>query len=116
MRVDLVLENWQLFASGVWMTLQLTFLALATGFIVAASLIGFNFGGNFALFPAATADYFGDKSVGSNYGWVFTAYGDAGTAGPFHPRPRRQGRVGKSIRFRHGVAPSQGVARAEVRG
>ena len=35
MRVDLVLDNWQLFASGVWMTLQLTFLALAIGFIVA---------------------------------------------------------------------------------
>ena len=54
----------------------------ATGFIVGCSLIAFNFGGKFALFPAATADYFGDKSVGSNYGWVFTAYGVAGIAGP----------------------------------
>ncbi len=35
MRVDLVLQNWQLFASGVWMTLQLTFLALAIGFAIA---------------------------------------------------------------------------------
>lgn len=35
MRVDLVLENWQLFASGTWMTLQLTFLALAIGFVIA---------------------------------------------------------------------------------
>jgi len=35
MRVDLVLENWQLFAAGVWMTLQLTFLALAIGFLIA---------------------------------------------------------------------------------
>ena len=52
------------------------------GFIVAAVLIGFNFGGNFALFPAATADFFGNKNVGSNYGWVFTAYGVAGIAGP----------------------------------
>ena len=55
---------------------------LETGFIVAAALIGFNFGGNFALFPAATADYFGNRNVGSNYGWVFTAYGVAGIAGP----------------------------------
>lgn len=54
----------------------------ATGFIVAAALIGFNFGGNFALFPAATADYFGNRNVGTNYGWVFTAYGVAGIAGP----------------------------------
>ena len=52
------------------------------GFITAAALIGFNYGGAFALFPAITADYFGNKSVGSNYGWVFTAYGVAGLAGP----------------------------------
>lgn len=55
---------------------------LISGFIVAAALIGFNFGGNFALFPAATADFFGNRNVGSNYGWVFTAYGIAGIAGP----------------------------------
>ena len=47
-----------------------------------AALIGFNFGGNFALFPAATADYFGNRNVGTNYGWVFTAYGIAGIVGP----------------------------------
>ncbi len=54
----------------------------ATGLIVCTSLIGFNFGGNFALFPVATADFFGNKNVGSNYGWVFTSYGIAGIAGP----------------------------------
>ena len=54
----------------------------ATGLIVAACIIGFNFGGNFALFPAATADFFGNKNVGQNYGWVFLAYGVAGIAGP----------------------------------
>ncbi len=50
--------------------------------IIAASVIGFNFGGNFALFPAATADFFGNKTVGKNYGFVFFAYGIAGIAGP----------------------------------
>ena len=55
---------------------------MVSGFIVAAALIGFNYGGSFALFPAITADYFGNKSVGSNYGWMFTAYGVAGLAGP----------------------------------
>ncbi len=54
----------------------------AFGFIVVAALIGFNYGGSFALFPAITADYFGNKNVGSNYGWMFTAYGIAGLAGP----------------------------------
>jgi len=47
-----------------------------------AALIGFNFGGNFALFPAATADFFGNKNVGKNYGWVFSAYGIGGIVGP----------------------------------
>ena len=47
-----------------------------------ALLIGFNFGGNFALFPTITADTFGAKFVGQNYGWVFLAYGVGGVFGP----------------------------------
>lgn len=35
MRVELVLENWRLFAAGTWMTLQLTVLALLIGFLIA---------------------------------------------------------------------------------
>lgn len=49
---------------------------------VGAALIGFNFGGNFALFPTITADTFGTKFVGQNYGWVFLAYGIGGIFGP----------------------------------
>lgn len=47
-----------------------------------ATLIGFNFGGNFALFPMITANTFGAKTVGQNYGWVFLAYGIGGIFGP----------------------------------
>lgn len=47
-----------------------------------AMLIGFNFGGNFALFPTITADTFGTKFVGQNYGWVFLAYAVGGIFGP----------------------------------
>ncbi len=47
-----------------------------------AALVGFNFGGNFALFPTITADTFGAKFVGQNYGWVFLAYGVGGIFGP----------------------------------
>jgi OFA family oxalate/formate antiporter-like MFS transporter len=54
-----------------------TELSLAVG----ASIVGFNFGGNFALFPSATADFFGAKNLGANYGWVFTSYGIAGVVG-----------------------------------
>ena len=47
-----------------------------------AAIIGFNFGGNFSLFPTITADLFGTRNVGRNYGWVFTAYGVGGIIGP----------------------------------
>lgn len=47
-----------------------------------ATLVGFNFGGNFALFPTMTANIFGAKYIGQNYGWVFLAYGVGGIAGP----------------------------------
>lgn len=52
-----------------------------TSLAIGAALVGFNFGGNFALFPSATADFFGSKNLGANYGWVFTAYGFAGVVG-----------------------------------
>jgi len=53
------------------------------GLTLAACIIGFNFGGNFALFPAVTADFFGNANVGRNYGYVFLSYGVAGIAGPY---------------------------------
>jgi len=49
---------------------------------VGATIVGFNFGGNFALFPVATAGTFGARNVGKNYGWVFLAYGVGGIVGP----------------------------------
>jgi OFA family oxalate/formate antiporter-like MFS transporter len=52
------------------------------GLYLGATLIGFNFGGNFALFAAATADYFGNRNVGTNYPLVFLAYGVGGIVGP----------------------------------
>ncbi len=50
--------------------------------MLTAGLIGFNFGGNFALFPAITTDTFGHKFFGQNYGYVFLAYGIGGITGP----------------------------------
>lgn len=49
---------------------------------VVMALVGVCFGSNFALFPSATADFFGTKHVGANYGIVFTAYGVGGLLGP----------------------------------
>ncbi len=51
-------------------------------FYLVAALIGFNFGGNFALFPSACADSFGAENLGLNYGFIFTSYGIGGIIGP----------------------------------
>ncbi|MHA1167520.1 MAG: L-lactate MFS transporter [Candidatus Hodarchaeales archaeon] len=53
--------------------------------IIIGAAIGLCFGGNFSLFPSTTADYFGTKNVGNNYGFVFTAYGVAGVLGALIP-------------------------------
>lgn len=46
------------------------------------SVVGFTFGGMLTLFPAATADYFGIKNFGVNYGMLITAWGIGGVFGP----------------------------------
>ncbi|MGD9110022.1 MAG: MFS transporter, partial [Phycisphaerales bacterium] len=55
----------------------------ATTLAIAACWIGFNFGGNFALFPLLTLENFGAKNLGANYGAVFTSYGVGGILGPY---------------------------------
>lgn len=52
-------------------------------FLFGVATVGFCFGGFLALYPAVTADYFGTKNVGVNYGWMFTAYGAGGLFGPW---------------------------------
>ncbi|MBN2280181.1 MAG: OFA family MFS transporter [Candidatus Marinimicrobia bacterium] len=49
---------------------------------IGAAIIGFNFGGNFALFPAFTADLFGDRNIGLNYPYIYLSYGVGGILGP----------------------------------
>ena len=46
--------------------------------VLAATLIGFNYGTNLSLFPSAAKDYFGIKNFGVNYGILFTAWGVGG--------------------------------------
>jgi OFA family oxalate/formate antiporter-like MFS transporter len=51
--------------------------------LVGVCAVGFAYGGYLALMPSLTADYFGTKSLGANYGYLFTAWGVAGVGGPF---------------------------------
>jgi MFS transporter, OFA family, oxalate/formate antiporter len=54
-----------------------------TKWLVGICIVGFSYGGYLALMPSITADYFGTKSLGTNYGYLFTAWGIAGVCGPF---------------------------------
>ncbi len=59
-----------------------TIAGTTLGFAIGLMICGASYGANFALFPAATAEYFGTKNLGVNYAAVFTAWGVAGVIGP----------------------------------
>lgn len=52
-------------------------------YLVGISIVALCFGGFLSVYPALTADLFGTKNMGVNYGLVFTAYGAGGVAGPY---------------------------------
>jgi len=68
--------------AGVIMMLLNTFTSY-TMFLVGVCSVGFCFGGFLGLYPAVTADYFGTKNVGANYGFMFAAFGAGGLLGPW---------------------------------
>ena len=51
-------------------------------FVVGAAIVGFSYGACLSLFPATTADQWGTKNMGLNYGVMFTAWGFGGVLGP----------------------------------
>ena len=69
-------------SQGIFLFLFVPMAGTEWTLYLAAALIGFNFGGNFALFPALTADEFGNAAVGQNYPWVFLSYGAGGIIFP----------------------------------
>ena len=50
--------------------------------IFGSAFTGLCYGTIFTLMPAATADFYGVKNLGVNYGTLFTAFGVAGMMGP----------------------------------
>jgi len=51
-------------------------------FTIGAAIVGFSYGACLSLFPATTADQWGTKNMGLNYGVMFTAWGFGGVLGP----------------------------------
>ena len=50
--------------------------------MLAYAVILFCFGGGFGIMPSFSADYFGTRHMGANYGALLTAWGVAGLVGP----------------------------------
>ena len=50
--------------------------------LVGLCVVGFSYGGYLAMMPSFTADFYGPKNVGANYGIVFTAWGVCGFVVP----------------------------------
>ncbi|MBO8183281.1 MAG: OFA family MFS transporter [Archaeoglobus sp.] len=82
--------------TSVWWAMQANFiltsvalLALTTAYkypitaILLGGIIYANYGGLLALFPSATAIFFGKKYLGRIYGAIFTSWGVAGLLGAF---------------------------------
>lgn len=63
--------------------LVMAFIPLNTAlYFICLIGIAFSFGGFLAVFPAITADFFGLKHLGANYGIIFQGYGVAAIVGP----------------------------------
>ena len=52
------------------------------GFVFGAVLAGIGYGALLSVFPSMTADYFGIKNYGSNFGVLYLAWGASGFMGP----------------------------------
>jgi OFA family oxalate/formate antiporter-like MFS transporter len=52
-------------------------------FFLLMTLVGFGFGGFLAIFPSVSADFYGTKHIGMNYGLLYAAWGASAFVGPF---------------------------------
>ena len=76
-----------LLINGVAILLYNTIAVFPFYYWIGIYIVGLCFGGYLAIFPAITADFYGTKNIGINYGLVFTAYGVGGLLGTlFAPR------------------------------
>lgn len=59
-----------------------TFYTSVPTLIIGSAVAGLAYGAVFSLFPTTTAEFFGMKNMGVNYGMIFTGWGVAGVIGP----------------------------------
>jgi MFS transporter, OFA family, oxalate/formate antiporter len=83
-------RQWTLLGEFICQALVVAALYLVSGrdtpwpvILAVVFLLGFNYGTNLAVFPAASKDYFGIRNFGLNYGCLFAAFGSAGLIMPW---------------------------------
>lgn len=79
------LKTFTLVGSMVFTSMMLLFISHYVNilFYLVSVIAGIAYGGYLALSPSFTADVFGTKNYGFNYGVMFTAWGVAGLIGPY---------------------------------
>ena len=87
---DRIGRQWTLLVEFIWQALVVAALyKLSSGdaswapILAVVFMLGFNYGTNLAVFPAACKDYFGIRNFGLNYGCLFAAFGSAGLIMPW---------------------------------
>ncbi len=80
-RYPTVIAMFIVIAVGLFLTTLTQTLGSVAG-IAGLMMVGLSFGGFLGSFPGITAENWGVKHAGTNYGWMFTAYGVAAVFGP----------------------------------
>ena len=87
---DKIGRQWTLLVEFIWQALVVAALyklssgnASSAPILAVVFMLGFNYGTNLAVFPAACEDYFGIRNFGLNYGCLFAAFGSAGLIMPW---------------------------------
>jgi OFA family oxalate/formate antiporter-like MFS transporter len=72
-----------LFISGIAMPLLFLSRRDVVLFYIALSVVYYCYGAQFSVYPSLSADFYGTKNMGLNYGLLLLAWGAAGVLGPF---------------------------------
>ncbi|MBI2163331.1 MAG: OFA family MFS transporter [candidate division NC10 bacterium] len=73
LRLMILISAVAMFALGSTTNIGIIYVVLFIAYYCYGTLL--------SVFPSTTADFFGTKNLGVNYGWVFTAWGVAGIVG-----------------------------------
>ena len=71
------------FASAVGMPALFLYREQLLPFYILVAVVYWCYGTQLSVFASTTADFYGTRNLGMNYGVLFTAWGAAGILGPF---------------------------------